>query len=365
MLSSAPSHGHSLPSAATIYIPSVTNAAIRTEHLRKVYTTPPPKRGRGAPAIAPDASRAATERRGSEVVALESLDLEVESGEFFGLLGPNGAGKTTTIGICTTRVLPTSGTAIIEGADVRTQPTLVRQRIGVVPQRPNPDSSLNVRENLVFHAAYFGIARSIADSRARALLEKFGIAERSEAKVMQLSGGQQQRLMIARALIHEPRVIFLDEPTVGLDPQARLDLWTILRELHSQGRTIVMTTHYMEEADKLCDRLAIVDQGKLLAIDTPEALKARAPGGTMIELVLDGSGEALMRDIGAVPGVSSAEFSSERGVNSVRVYSDRGGEVIAALVTIATAHSRAIRDIHLAPPSLETLFISLTGRQLT
>ena len=261
------------------YIRAVPDAAIRTERLRKVYTTTPPKTGRGAPGSAPDASRAAADRRtGSEVVALEALDLEVASGEFFGLLGPNGAGKTTTIGICTTRVLPTSGTAIIEGADVRTQPTLVRQRIGVVPQRPNPDSSLNVRENLVFHAAYFGIARSVANARATALLEKLGIAERAEAKVMQLSGGQQQRLMIARALIHEPRVIFLDEPTVGLDPQARLDLWTILRELHAQGRTIVMTTHYMEEADRLCDRLAIIDQGKLLAIDTPagaEGARAR------------------------------------------------------------------------------------------
>ncbi|MEO7038585.1 MAG: ABC transporter ATP-binding protein [Gemmatimonadaceae bacterium] len=338
------------------------DAAIRTQKLRKVYTTAPPKSGRGAPGIAADASRAPAERRnGSEVVALESLDLEIQSGEFFGLLGPNGAGKTTMIGICTTRVLPTSGTAIIEGADVRTQPALVRQRIGVVPQRPNPDSSLNVRENLVFHAAYFGISRSVANARAMALLEKLGIAERAEAKVMQLSGGQQQRLMIARALIHEPRVIFLDEPTVGLDPQARLDLWTILRDLHSQGRTIVMTTHYMEEADKLCDRLAIVDQGKLLAIDTPEALKARAPGGTIIELVLDGSGAELLADVRAVPGVSSGELTQ----NSVRVYSDRGGEVIAALVTIATSHGRAIRDIHLAPPSLETLFISLTGRQLT
>jgi ABC-2 type transport system ATP-binding protein len=344
----------------------VTIAAIRTEHLRKVYTTTPPKTGRGAPGIAPDTARAGAERRnGSEVVALESLDLEVQAGEFFGLLGPNGAGKTTMIGICTTRVLPTAGTAIIEGADVRTQPTLVRQRIGVVPQRPNPDSSLNVRENLVFHAAYFGIARSIANARAKALLDKLGIAEKAEAKVMQLSGGQQQRLMIARALIHEPRVIFLDEPTVGLDPQARLDLWTILRELHSQGRTIVMTTHYMEEADRLCDRLAIVDQGKLLAVDTPEALKARAPGGTMIELVLDGSGEELLPDIRAVPGVSNADAKADHGANSVRVYSDRGGEVIAALVSIATARHRAIRDIHLAPPSLETLFISLTGRHLT
>jgi ABC-2 type transport system ATP-binding protein len=348
--------------ARAIYIPSVTDAAIRTERLRKVYTTAPPKTGRGAPGIAPDASRSAAERRpDSEVVALESLDLQVEAGEFFGLLGPNGAGKTTMIGICTTRVIPTSGTAIIEGADVRTQSTLVRQRIGVVPQRPNPDSSLNVRENLVFHAAYFGISRSIANARARDLLAKLGIAEKAEAKVMQLSGGQQQRLMIARALIHEPRVIFLDEPTVGLDPQARLGLWTILRELHAQGRTIVMTTHYMEEADRLCDRVAVVDQGRLLAIDTPAALKARAPGGTMIDLMLDGGSDVLGDAARALPGVSSVEL---RG-NTLRVYSERGGEVIAALVTIASEHGRQVRDIHLAPPSLETLFISLTGRQLT
>jgi ABC-2 type transport system ATP-binding protein len=258
-------------------------------------------------------------------------------------------------------VIPTSGTAIIEGADVRTQSTLVRQRIGVVPQRPNPDSSLNVRENLVFHAAYFGIPRAIANARAHELLAKLGIADKAEAKVNQLSGGQQQRLMIARALIHEPRVIFLDEPTVGLDPQARLGLWTILRELHAQGRTIVMTTHYMEEADRLCDRVAVIDQGRLLAIDTPAALKARAPGGTMIDLMLDGDGESLGDAARAVPGVSSVETNG----NTLRVYSDRGGEVIAALVTIASAHGRQVRDIHLAPPSLETLFISLTGRQLT
>jgi ABC-2 type transport system ATP-binding protein len=364
MLSSVRPSSHPLAVQVplTIYIPCVTDAAIRTERLRKVYTTAPPKAGRGAPGIAPDASRAPAERRsGGEVVALESLDLQVDAGEFFGLLGPNGAGKTTTIGICTTRVIPTSGTAIIEGADVRTQSTLVRQRIGVVPQRPNPDSSLNVRENLVFHAAYFGIARSIANARAMDLLAKLGIADRSEAKVNQLSGGQQQRLMIARALIHEPRVLFLDEPTVGLDPQARLELWTILRELHSQGRTIVMTTHYMEEADRLCDRLAIIDHGRLLAIDTPEGLKARAPGGTMIELVLDGSDDGLAADARAIPGVSSVEMNE----NTLRVYSERGGEVIAALVAVAAAHGRSIHDIHLAPPSLETLFISLTGRQLT
>ena len=167
--------------------------------------------------------------------------------------------------------------------------------------------------------------------------------------------------MIARALIHEPRVIFLDEPTVGLDPQARLGLWTILRELHAQGRTIVMTTHYMEEADRLCDRVAVVDQGRLLALDTPAALKARTPGGTMIDLMLDGAGDGLGEAARAVAGVSSVEAHGD----TLRVYSERGGEVIAALVRIASEHGRQVRDIHLAPPSLETLFISLTGRQLT
>src|SRR5690349_11781038 len=296
-----------------------------------------------------------------EVVALQALDLDINEGEFFGLLGPNGAGKTTTIGILTTRVIATAGTARVSGVDVATNAVRVRTHIGVVPQRPNPDRSLNALENLIYHAAYFGIPRNIAETRARELMSRLDIADKAQAKVDQLSGGQQQRLMIARALIHEPDVLFLDEPTVGLDPQARLDLWGILRDLHAQGRTIVMTTHYMEEADRLCDRIAIVDQGKLLAVDTPAALKARAPGGTMIELMLDGAADSLDAAARAIPGVSHVESSG----NTLRIYSDRGGEVIAALVTLASAEGRAVHDIHLAPPSLETLFISLTGRQLT
>src|SRR6185369_7734744 len=172
----------------------------------------------------------------------------------------------------------TSGEAVVAGANVATQPADVRRRIGVVPQRPNPDRSLSVIENLVFHATYFGIPRADAHRRGQELLERLGIADKMNAKVDQLSGGQQQRLMIARALTHDPRVVFLDEPTVGLDPQARLSLWEILRDLHRQGQTIMMTTHYMEEADQLCDRLAIIDQGKLLAFNTPSHLKAQAPG---------------------------------------------------------------------------------------
>jgi ABC-2 type transport system ATP-binding protein len=250
---------------------------------------------------------------------------------------------------------------VVAGANVVSEPAAVRRRIGVVPQRPNPDRGLTVIENLVFHASYFGIPRAEAARRGQQLLERLGIAEKRDAKVDQLSGGQQQRLMIARALTHEPRVIFLDEPTVGLDPQARLGLWEILRELHAQGRTIVMTTHYMEEADQLCDRLAIIDQGKLLALDTPARLKAQAPGETIVDVTFDADAAGIAEAAGALDGVSKAEA---RGA-LLRVFSRRGGEIIPALIAAGDAHGLAVRDIHLSRPSLETLFISLTGRKLS
>jgi ABC-2 type transport system ATP-binding protein len=294
------------------------------------------------------------------VVALEGLDLEIREGEFFGLLGPNGAGKTTTIGILTTRVKPSSGTALVGGANVATQAVQVRLRIGVVPQRPNPDRSLNAIENLIFHAAYFGIRASTAVPRATALLEQLGIADKARAKVDAMSGGQQQRLMIARALIHEPQVIFLDEPTVGLDPQTRLALWEILRSLHAEGRTIVMTTHYMEEADKLCDRVAIVDRGELLELDTPAALKQRAPGGTLIELTLGGAVDGVADVVQGIDGVLRAEARGQL----LRVYSDRGGRVISPVIQAAEERGVSVTNISLTEPSLETLFVARTGRKL-
>jgi len=229
-----------------------------------------------------------------------------------------------------------------------------------VPQRPNPDRSLTVIENLEFHAAYFGMPLGTAEKRGLELLERLGIGEKANAKVDELSGGQQQRLMIARALIHEPRVLFLDEPTVGLDPQARLALWDILRDLHEQGRTIVMTTHYMEEADRLCDRLAIIDQGRLLACDTPERLRAQAPGGTLIELTLDGDASSVVDAARNIQGILRVE--SRQSV--LRAYSERGGELIPALIRAAEGAGRSVHNINLSTPSLETLFISLTGRKL-
>jgi ABC-2 type transport system ATP-binding protein len=178
--------------------------------------------------------------------------------------------------------------------------------------------------------------------------------------VDQLSGGQQQRLMIARALIHEPQVLFLDEPTVGLDPQARLALWEILRGLHAEGRTIVMTTHYMEEAEQLCDRVAIVDHGKLLAEGAPEELKKKAPGGTLIEITLDGPAEPSLGPARAVAGVTAAEAAG----TVLRAYHPRGGEAVAPLIGALQATGRQVTNIRLTPPSLETLFVSLTGRKL-
>lgn len=295
-----------------------------------------------------------------DVVALESLDLDIQAGEFFGLLGPNGAGKTTAIGILTTRVLPTSGKAIVAGADVVKDSVRVRQTIGVVPQRPNADLSLNVLENLQFHAAYFGISFDVANKRALELLERLGLSEKASSKMSEMSGGQQQRLMIVRALMHEPDIIFLDEPTVGLDPQARLDLWDILRDLHNRGRTIVMTTHYMDEADRLCDRLAIIDRGKLLALDTPRVLTSKAPGGTLVEIVLDGDAGPAAQIAKTIDGVSHVEANN----GLLRVQSSRGGQTLPALIEAAESSGRTVTDIHLLRPSLETLFVSLTGRKL-
>jgi ABC-2 type transport system ATP-binding protein len=334
--------------------------AIEMRALRKVYKgTGKAKRPSSAPTgtrFGPGAPIASA----NDVIALESLDLDIRAGEFFGLLGPNGAGKTTAIGILTTRVRPTSGTAIVAGADVMKDSVRVRQMIGVVPQRPNADLSLNVLENLQFHAAYFGIPFDIATKRAYDLLERLGLSEKASAKMAEMSGGQQQRLMIVRALMHEPDIIFLDEPTVGLDPQARLGLWDILRDLHDRGRTIVMTTHYMDEADRLCDRLAIIDRGKLLALDAPRALKAKAPGGTLLELVLDGDAMPAAELAETLAGISKVE--AQDGV--LRARSDRGGQVLPALIEVAESTGRTVTDIHLLQPSLETLFVSLTGRKL-
>jgi len=230
------------------------------------------------------------------VNAVDGLSFSVRAGEVFGLLGPNGAGKTTTVGILTTRVRPTSGRALVTGVDVATDPVGARRSIAVVPQRANLDRSLSARRNLLFHAAYFGVPAAVRKERADTVLEELGLADRADDKIDYFSGGQLQRLMIARALMHEPKILFLDEPTTGLDPQARLFAWDKVRDFRRRGITVVLTTHDMDEAAALADRVGIMDRGRLLALDTPAELTKLVPAGAATQVPAP-TGAASLEDV--------------------------------------------------------------------
>ena len=292
--------------------------------------------------------------------AVDGIDLQVRQGEIFGLLGPNGAGKTTTIGMLTTRVVPTAGVARVTGVDVRAEPVVVKRLIGVVPQTNTLDRSVSTRDNLVFHCRYFGMGRADAARRADELLERFRLTERARSRVDTLSGGMAQRLMVARALAHDPAVLFLDEPTTGLDPQSRLALWELLTDLHAEGQTILLTTHYMEEADRLSDRVAIMDGGRILALGSPAELKRSVAASTRVRVSADGPLAQLAALLGDVPGVKRAY-----AVDGVVTVVANGAEgLLYRLVTSAERHGYRLRDVALSGPTLETVFIALTGKDL-
>ena len=294
------------------------------------------------------------------VVAVDGIDLAVREGEIFGLLGPNGAGKTTTISIATTRALPTGGRVRIAGIDVVESPSQARREIGVVPQYNTLDRACTVFENLYFHCLFFGFSRADATARANGLLEQFHLAERAKARPQQLSGGLAQRVQIARAIAHRPKVLFLDEPSAGLDPQSRIAMWDAVRALRSEGITVVLTTHYMEEADELCERLAIIDHGKILVEDTPAALKGSIGAQKIYELDLrDASGRQVLPErLRALHGVSGVE---ETG-SGLRVLTQGGDGLLSEVVRVADPFG--LRDLQITEPSLETVFIRLTGRDL-
>jgi len=335
---------------------------IRTLDLRKVYTSPPPAAAQGrnlgfTMAHGPKGPN----RQKFKIVALDGVSLEVHAGEIFGLLGPNGAGKTTAIGVLTTRVRPTAGQAWIGPHEVWKDPVAVKHLIGVVPQRPNLDFALTAREVLLFHGAYFGVAAAERARRAQALLEQFKLSDRADQLMLGYSGGMLQRLSIARALMHDPEVLFLDEPSAGLDPQTRLLLWEIVREYNRRGKTILLTTHNMEEADALSDRLAIVDHGRIIASGTPAQLKSSIPGGFLLRLKFDASPPDFVRALQGLAGVREVRCD---GAGEVDLYADRSGSLVPEIISLASGARLSLRDIHIAEPSLENLFLHHTGRSL-
>ena len=316
-----------------------TGLAIRTEDLRKTYTA-----------------------KGGDVPAVRGIDLSVSTGQFFGLLGPNGAGKSTTIGMLTTLVLPTGGRAWVAGLDVVADPVGVKRRIGVVTQNNTLDMQLTVAENLEFRSRFFGLSPREASRRAAQLLEAFGMSDKRKSMSTDLSGGQAKRLLIARALVHRPDVLFLDEPTAGLDPQTRVNLWDILRVLHAEGQTILLTTHYMEEAEALCEQVSVMDHGQILASGTVNELKE----GVGAETVITVRYEDLVPDdvtawagLADRPGVSKVESEGDH----VRVFTREPEGVLGELVTAGSAAGLTVRDATQLKPSLETVFLTLTGRE--
>ncbi len=332
---------------------------VRTRELRKVYNSPPPMAAQGAFMFAGPKGR--DKRKKLEVVALDNLTLEVQPGENFGLLGPNGAGKSTTVGVLTTRVQPSGGKAWVGVHDVRREQVAVKRLIGVVPQRPNLDFALTAREILLFHGAYYGLSSTERTRRSDELLKRFQLVERAESHPRTLSGGMLQRLSIARALMHDPEVLFLDEPSAGLDPQTRLLLWDIVREYNAKGKTILLTTHNMEEADAMCGRIAIIDHGRIIAQGTPRELKTSIPGGFLLQLRFAQAKPELIPQLQSLPGVREVRAVDGVGAD---IYADHGGPLISSIVGLASALGTEIRDVHIAEPSLENLFLHHTGRSL-
>lgn len=290
--------------------------------------------------------------------AVDGIDMRVERGEVFGLLGPNGAGKTTTVGMCTTQIRPTEGTVTIHETDAVAHPAAAKQQIGVATQVNTLDRSLTLWENLFYHCLYFGMGTKPSRRRADELLEQFALTSNAKTMPEDVSGGMAQRVQLARAVAHRPRVLFLDEPTAGLDPQSRLALWEMVRTLHSEGLTVLLTTHYMEEADELCDRVAIIDHGRILVCDTPAALKRSIGAESVLTLSLSRTDAALPSVLGELDGVVGVERTDD----GARLLAARADGLVADVVR--AVESYGVRDVSVAEPSLETVFLSLTGREL-
>jgi ABC-2 type transport system ATP-binding protein len=301
-------------------------------------------------------------KRFGALLAVDHVSFQVQTGEIFGLLGPNGAGKSTLIRMLTTLTPPTSGTAIVAGHDIIRDPNSVRENIGVIPQNMTSDPELTCAENIGIHARLYGITGARRRQRTAELLESVGLADRANALAATLSGGMRRRLEIARGMVHNPQILFLDEPTTGLDPASRISVWEMITRLRAQqGRTLFLTTHYMDEADRLCDRLAIVDGGRIVALDTPVALKGSVPGASRIELQFEPDLPHGAADLEQLPAVKSV---LSLGSATYRISSDRGPASAQELLDLARQHSLELKALSVQSTSLDDVFLHYTGHGL-
>jgi ABC-2 type transport system ATP-binding protein len=298
-------------------------------------------------------------RRGT-VEAVRGVELTVRAGEIVGFLGPNGAGKTTTLRMLTTLLTPTAGTAVVAGADLRREPAEVRRRIGYVAQSGGTDGDCTVAEELVTQGELYRLPAAEARRRCGLLLAQLDLTGLERRQVKTLSGGQKRRLDIALGLVHAPRLVFLDEPTTGLDPQSRANLWTHVRKVRDElNTTVFLTTHYLDEADALCDRILIIDSGTIVAEGTPEGLKNRI-SGDLVTIETDGAAEAALAAVKGVEGIREAS-AAER---TVRVTVEPGGQQLLAITRALDAAAVPVASIQLARPTLDDVFLTLTGRSL-
>ncbi len=300
--------------------------------------------------------------RGKTVEAVQGVDLRVEAGEIFGFLGPNGAGKTTTLRMLATLLPPTSGTAIVAGCDLLRDPQRVRERIGYVSQSGGADERSTGRENLELQARLYGSDKRTAAERAEAMISALDLSSFADRLVKTYSGGQRRRLDLGLGLVHQPRVVFLDEPSTGLDPQSRARLWDEIRRLRETGMTMFLTTHYMDEADALCDRIGIIDCGRIVALGTPEQLKHEI-AGDVVTIGLDGADGSASRATDLLEPLAFVRRiePAERGL---RLYVDRGEEALPVILRTLDGAGVPLLTLSLARPSLDDVFLEHTGRSL-
>jgi ABC-2 type transport system ATP-binding protein len=294
------------------------------------------------------------------VTAVDDVSFDVKRGEIFGLLGPNGAGKSTLIRILTTLLRPTSGTAYLDTYEILKDPEKVRSIIGVCPQNSTLDVELTAYDNLEFYGKLVNVDDNKLDARIWELLAMTDLTDRADMKVQTFSGGMRRKLEIVRAFIHHPLILFLDEPTIGLDPEARREVWQQITMLNSEKTTIILTTHYMDEAEKLCERIAFVDRGKLISLDTTDNLRRLMPSGDLIEIGMAAIADDAVTAIRDSNLINTVEFRDQK----LYISAKNGSQALPAIVGILEKYSVSMASISIRPPSLEDVFIYLTGKKL-